>query len=741
MEANVLTRNPLLPRFFSPFLHVSLREQSPQLDYTINNGVDMNVYILDVIINTWFLVHSFMRVLGLYMRIKVEKAYQREVHALDAFTSSGILQLVATCMCFGYGLNTVGLWVRVTRLALTTPTVLGVFPHINVLLSGLNAGLRSISFTLLVFFLIIMTYASLGHYLFAANDPFHFGTYALSALTFFQLSTFENWSTILYINYGGCDSFGLSEYPPTAGFANQTVTVHTGWGDFNIPNCVDPRARPFASSVVFMSFVIIGGLVIVSMCLAAVAIGVNERLIALRRLSVYGGGGDGPGAERSLRHAKGAEGGAKASKLFGNTKEKAIMKTLLQKSWSEAPGTLSEIRTSSGKLLRGRSTPKLTLVNGGNDEAEREDMDIVLWLHTVLSSPFYVAAVSGLITADAVIQIYEEGKEYNGATYAMHVFIQVLLTLDYLVRLYDAGAEKRLHFVLGFWNCFDICMSAILLATLGLTRYAWLRSLRIFRLIRVLKLYSNVFGDLLVIIKSVANSFICVVYVLAILTTVFLLFAVAGTLLFKEANPYYFGDVVSTLKTLLQVMTQDNWSTIMRTCMIGCRYFGSNTNTPLFDATCNHNVSGIGVGWWGATYFVVFMTLSSMVIANLMVGVIISSMELLREGYKEEQHVWENVRRIQTAYNLRAESVHRMLELWELLDKGANGFLTFEETQPVMELINIKAWKQFEIYMKADVDKNGSIRCVRLRACACVRACVQMSSIALTCLVCRLSNL
>ena len=529
-------------------------------------------------------------------------------------------------------------------------------------------------------------------------------------MTFFQLSTFENWSTILYINYGGCDSFGLSEYPPISGFANQTETVHTRWGDFIVPNCVNPVGRPLAAVAVFMSFVIIGGFVIVSMCLAAVAIGVNERLIALRRLNVYGGDA-GPTTDRTVRAPKVAEGGAKASKLFGNSKEKALMKTLLQKAWSDSPiSALGDLRSGSGTFLRRPSTNQLTLVNGSNDEAERDDISNVLWLHTVLSSQYYIAAVSCLITSDAIIQIYEEGKEYSEAAFAMHVVIQVLLTLDYLVRLYDAGADKRRQFVFGFWNCFDITVSAILLAALAMTQDAWLRALRIIRLVRVLKLYSNVFGDLLVIIKSVSNSFICVLYVLAILAFMFLLFAVAGTLLFKEANPYYFGDVVSTLKTLLQVMTEDNWSTIMRTCMIGCRHFGSDTNTPNFDNKCGSNVPGIGVGWWGATYFVIFMTLSSMVVANLMVGVIISSMELLREGFKEEQNVWENVRRIQTAYNLRAENVHRMLELWELLDKGSNGFLTFEETQPVMELINIKVSKQFEVYMKADVDKNGSIR-------------------------------
>ena len=120
-------------------------------------------------------------------------------------------------------------------------------------------------------------------------------------------------------------------------------------------------------------------------------------------------------------------------------------------------------------------------------------------------------------------------------------------------------------------------------------------------------------------------------------------------------------------------------------------------------------ISGMGVGWWGAAYFVSFMIMASMVMANLMVGVIISSMEMLREGFREETIVWENVRRIQRAFDIKAENIKRMLELWDLLDKNGNGFLTFDETQPMMHLINYKEVKAFEMYRRCDTNKNGQI--------------------------------
>jgi len=687
--------------------------ETPQADYSINSQTDFNFYVLDAIINTWFLVYGVCKLLGLHMRIRIEKAYQRKVTVMQAIVDSGAVQLLACCLCLGYGITETGLWIRLVRLALTTSTVLDLFPHMSVLVSGITHGLRSIAYTLVCFFLLILAYASVGHYLFAVNDPFHFGTYAIAALTFFQLITFENWSTIYYSNFGGCDTFP-TEYSGNVhyGATNVTTTVHTSWGDFALPVCAFPEPQPTAASFVFISFVISGGYVIVSMCLAAVAIGINERLLALRVVDVYGGdmARGGQAATTAATVKAPAAGGTKAAKLIGNLKEKALMKALLMKIWGAEGGA------GGPELKRGKSSP----ARGGaakpqllDDEDEEEGaLSAQMLLHYLTSSPYHDGIISALILADAGIQIYNEGYAYSRATFGLHCFIQSVFVVDYALRFYQVDIANRFKFVRNFWNLFDVVISAIIVATLcldGKSDYDWLRFVRFVRLARILKLYSTQFGDLHVIIASLSNSFVCVCYVLALLSLFFSIFSVGGVLLFKDANPFYFGNVVFALQTLLQVMSQDNWSTVMRTCMIGCRHFGASTGNPVFDDACDETVSGQGVGWWGAAYFVIFMIGATMVISNLMVGVIISSMELLREGYQEETMVWDNVRRIQRAYDIKAENIHRMLELWEMMDKSGNGFLTFEETQPVMDLVNLKVQKQFEIFVKNDTSKDGQI--------------------------------
>ena len=174
-------------------------------------------------------------------------------------------------------------------------------------------------FTMLVLFVFVLAYSLVGYHVLAENDPFHFGTYALSVLTFFQLFTFENWITIYYINYGGCDSYAyLNDYFPPSHPHNSPEShshmVETIFGSFHVPECKHPHAQPVASSLIFVSYIIFVDYLLVKMCLSAVFIGINERLEDLRNVSLYGESGDEDfkHSTRNLGH------GSKASKLLGN---------------------------------------------------------------------------------------------------------------------------------------------------------------------------------------------------------------------------------------------------------------------------------------------------------------------------------------------------------------------------------------------------------------------------------------
>jgi hypothetical protein len=64
------------------------------------------------------------------------------------------------------------------------------------------------------------------------------------------------------------------------------------------------------------------------------------------------------------------------------------------------------------------------------------------------------------------------------------------------------------------------------------------------------------------------------------------------------------------------------------------------------------------------------------VLLSLFVGVIITSMELLREGVQEENEVWKKVKLMQKSHTLDDASIDNLLEIFNLVDLGQNGKLT-----------------------------------------------------------------
>lgn len=101
--------------------------------------------------------------------------------------------------------------------------------------------------------------------------------------------------------------------------------------------------------------------------------------------------------------------------------------------------------------------------------------------------------------------------------------------------------------------------------------------------------------------------------------------------------------------------------------MYGCDAYNG------YDIDCDHPR---GLGWIAAWYFVVVVIIGVMVLISLFVGIIITSMELLKEGIKEEKEVWSKVKVKQKQYNMRDATINNLLEIFDLIDIAENGKLT-----------------------------------------------------------------
>ncbi|MBR4566591.1 MAG: ion transporter [Prevotella sp.] len=189
------------------------------------------------------------------------------------------------------------------------------------------------------------------------------------------------------------------------------------------------------------------------------------------------------------------------------------------------------------------------------------------------------------------------------------------------------------------WNCFDFTVTLLAAASLlsGLGAFVGARTLRMLRLLNAMRLFSrhkrmqNVSEAIIKAMPSIVGTGIY-------FTMLYSIYAIAGVNLFSQIDPYHFGNLGRAFMFLFQLMTLDDWSEVMY---------------PLVD----HDP-------WAWFYFFSFILIASYVLLNLIVGIIIDSLQQVRRRRELEQRSSKiNVEIEQMKQQLREFQI--ALENWE----------------------------------------------------------------------------
>ena len=166
------------------------------------------------------------------------------------------------------------------------------------------------------------------------------------------------------------------------------------------------------------------------------------------------------------------------------------------------------------------------------------------------------------------------------------------------------------------WSWFDMIIVAVSMVS-GLPFMAAFRAVRVLRVLKSLKALrsTRLIGHvrhLQIIIGAIVKSIPSIMWTGILLLLIYYIFALIGVNLFGEAFYDWFGTIGKSMYTLFQVMTLESWS--------------MGISRPVME-----------VFPWAWAYFVPFVLLSSFIVMNVVVGIVVNAIsEVTAENNKED---------------------------------------------------------------------------------------------------------
>lgn len=244
----------------------------------------------------------------------------------------------------------------------------------------------------------------------------------------------------------------------------------------------------------------------------------------------------------------------------------------------------------------------------------------------IVESPLFnrfIIAVIVLAGALVGIETHEPTAEkHHGLLKTLDVFVLLIFIVEIIFKMV-ALTPRPQDFFKDPWNVFDFVIVAVCLipASGGFGPV-----LRLFRLLRVLRLLSAV-PKLQLLVNALLKSLPSMLYVSVLLLLLFYIYGVAGVMFFAKNDPVHFGHLGDALLSLFRVVTLEDWTDIMYLQIHGSNvYEGYNfSESSLTSQYSEFEPRAQPI--LATLYFVSFVLLGTMVMLNLVIGVIVNGMD------------------------------------------------------------------------------------------------------------------
>lgn len=253
-------------------------------------------------------------------------------------------------------------------------------------------------------------------------------------------------------------------------------------------------------------------------------------------------------------------------------------------------------------------------------------------LARLVDSDAFNLAIAGVIVINAIVLGLETFPSVM-ASYADQLILANdicygVFVVELVLRFASYGRRPQDFFKSG-WNVFDLIIIGGVWIP-GVRENATL--LRILRLARIARLL-RFLPDARVLIATVVRSIPPLASIVVLTFLILFIYGMVGWALFGEALPESWGTITRAMLTLFILLTLENFPTYLE--------------------------EALAVTPWATVYFVSYVLVAAFVIFNLLIGIIISSMESARER--------EALREAKES-GITGDAVARIHEIREALD-------------------------------------------------------------------------
>ena len=225
-------------------------------------------------------------------------------------------------------------------------------------------------------------------------------------------------------------------------------------------------------------------------------------------------------------------------------------------------------------------------------------------LRRLVDSHAFTAVVIAVIIANAVVlgmQTYDGLVDrYGDVLELLNVLFLAFFVLELAVRITSYWPRPQEFFRSG-WNVFDFVIIAVAFVP-GLSRSSTL--LRLARLARVVRII-RLLPDLRLLVTAVLRSLPPLFSMAMVTTLIIFVYGMVGWSLFGDELPEQWGNIGEAMLTLFVMLTLEDFPRLME--------------------------QGMEIYPWSWIYFVSFVLVAAFIIINVLIGIVLNSMEEARE--------------------------------------------------------------------------------------------------------------